>query len=69
MKNSLINKDIAIIAYSETKIVRRSGRSTYDIAAEATAKVLEYAGLGTQDIDGMATVLPSSEAGNNFYSN
>jgi acetyl-CoA acetyltransferase len=67
--NSLINKDIAIIGYSETKIERRSGRSTYDVAAEATSKVLDYAGLGTKDIDGMATVLPSSEAGNNFYSN
>lgn len=69
MKNSLKNKDIAIIAYAETKNVRRSGRATYDIAAEATAKVLDYAGLGTKDIDGMATMLPSSEAGNNFYSN
>jgi acetyl-CoA acetyltransferase len=69
LKNSLENKDIAIIAYAETKNVRRSGRATYDIAAEATAKVLDYAGLGTKDIDGMATMLPSSEAGNNFYSN
>jgi acetyl-CoA acetyltransferase len=69
VKNNLINKDIAIIAYAETKNVRRSGRATYDIAAEATAKVLDYAGLGTKDIDGMATMLPSSEAGNNFYSN
>ena len=58
MKNNLINKDIAIIAYAETKNVRRSGRATYDIAAEATAKVLDYAGLGTKDIDGMATMLP-----------
>ena len=36
MINSLKNKDIAIIAYAETKIERRSGRSTYDVAAEAT---------------------------------
>ena len=69
MKNSLKDRDIAIVAYAETKIERRSGRSTYDIAAEATAKVLDYAGLGTKDIDGMATLLPESEAGNNFWSN
>src|SRR5690606_19238976 len=69
MINSLKNRDIAIIAYAETKIVRRSGRSTYDIAAEATAKVLDYAGLGTADVDGLATLLPSSEAANNFWSN
>lgn len=69
MINSLKSRDIAIIAYAETKIERRSGRSTYDIAAEATAGVLDYAGLGPADIDGLATLLPSSEAGNNFWSN
>lgn len=69
MLNSLANKDIAIIGYGEVKNVRRSGRSTYDLASEATAKVLDYVGLSTKDIDGMATVLPSSEAGNNFWSN
>ncbi len=69
MIKSLTNKDIAIIGYGEVKNVRRSGRTTYDVAAEATSKVLEYTGLSTKDIDGMATVLPSSEAGNNFWSN
>jgi acetyl-CoA acetyltransferase len=69
MINSLKNRDIAIIAYAETRIERRSGRSTYDIAAEATAKVLDYAGLTTADIDGLATLLPGSEATNNFWSN
>ena len=69
MKNQLLEKDIAIIGYSETKNIRRSGRSTYDIAAEAASKVLDYVGLCNRDIDGMATVLPSSEAGNNFWSN
>lgn len=69
MKNSLSARDIAIIGFAETKIERRSGRTTYDIAAEATARVLDYSGLGPADIDGMATVLPSSEAGNNFWSN
>ena len=69
MLNPLANKDIAIIGYGEVKNVRRSGRSTYDLASEATARVLEYVGLSTKDIDGMATVLPSSEAGNNFWSN
>ena len=68
MLNPLANKDIAIIGYGEVKNVRRSGRSTYDLASEATARVLEYVGLSTKDIDGMATVLPSSEAGNNFWS-
>ena len=69
MINPLANKDIAIIGYGAVKNVRRSGRTTYDVAAEATSNVLEYTGLGTKDIDGMATVLPSSEAGNNFWSN
>ena len=68
MINTLKNKDIAIIGYAETKIVRRSGRSTYDLAAEATAGVLDYTGVGIEEVDGFATVIPSSEAGNNFWS-
>ncbi len=68
MDNPLIDKDIAIIGYAETKIVRRSGRSTYDIAAEATAGVLDYTGVTLEEIDGLATTIPSSEAGNNFWS-
>ena len=52
--NTLKAKDIAIIGYAETKIVRRSGRSTYDLAAEATSKLLEYTGVGLADIDGLA---------------
>ena len=69
MLNPLANKEIAIIGYGEVKNVRRSGRSTYDVAAEATSRVLEYTGLSTKDIDGMSTVLPSSEDGNNYSSN
>ena len=46
MSNNLKDRDIAIIGYAETKIARRSGRSTYDLAGEATAKVLEYTGVG-----------------------
>ncbi len=69
MDNPLINKDIAIIGYAETKIMRRSGRSIYAMCAEAASMVLDRTGLGTADIDGMATNLPTGEAGNNFWSN
>lgn len=69
MKNPLGAKDIAIIGYAETRIVRRSSRSTYDLAAEAMAKALDHAGVGIGDIDGLATLIPDSEAGNNFWSN
>ena len=69
MKNPLSAKDIAIIGYAETRIVRRSNRSTYDLAAEATSKALEHAGVRIDEIDGLATLIPDSEAGNNFWSN
>jgi len=69
LDNPLGDRDIAIISYAETKIARRSGISTYAYCAEAASMALDYAGLGTADIDGMATNLPTSEAGNNFWSN
>ncbi len=69
MKNPLSARDVAIIGYAETRIVRRSNRSTYDFAAEAMARVLASTGVGIDEIDGLATLIPDSEAGNNFWSN
>ncbi len=69
MINNLKSKDIAIIGYAETKNYRRSGRSTYDFAAEALSYLFEYSGIGPEQVDGFSTMLPSSEAANNFWSN
>lgn len=67
--NFLTDRGIAIVGYAETKLVRRSGRSALSLAGEAVAAVLAQTGLERDRIDGFATTLSMSEAGNPFYSN
>ena len=50
----MAQRDIAIIGFSETPIVLRSGRSQYDLAGEAMAGALKHAGIDKSEIDGMA---------------
>ena len=38
-RSFLEDKDICIVAYGETKIERRSGRSAYEIAAEVAEQL------------------------------
>lgn len=59
-------RDIAIIGYSETKIVNKSGRSAYDLAGEAFALLLDKSGIDKSVIDGLAVAAPLSEA-NPFF--
>jgi len=47
-------KDIAIIGYGETMVDLRTGRSSYDLAAEVLEEILESTGLGLADIDGLS---------------
>ena len=68
-ENFLKNKDIAIIAYSETKLERRSGKSVYDFACAVMVELLAKTGLRPRDIDGLALTVPLTEAGNPFWSN
>jgi len=65
----LRERDIAIVGYAETKLVRRSGRSALALAGEAVAGLLAQTGIERDRIDGFATTLAMSEAGNPFYSN
>jgi acetyl-CoA acetyltransferase len=60
-------KDIAIAGYGETPIVLRSGRSSYDLAAEAFEKVLEHTGIAKQAIDGVCVSETMSETSNPFW--
>ncbi len=48
----LADKDICIVAYGETKIERRGGRSAYEIAAEVAEQLYKKTKLGPSDIDG-----------------
>ncbi len=61
-------KDIAIVAYGETRIELKSGRSAYDLAAEVFEQILVKTGLEPKDIDGLAVGETMSETNNPFYS-
>ncbi|HYH22888.1 MAG TPA: thiolase family protein [Azospirillum sp.] len=60
-------RDIAICGYAETKIEFRSGRTAYDLAGEAFAKLLDTTGIDKAEIDGLMVGATLSEAANPFY--
>lgn len=64
MRNS---NDIAIIGYGETPVVFRSGRSSYDLAAEVLEQIVLQTGIEPSDIDGVAIADSISETGNPFW--
>jgi acetyl-CoA acetyltransferase len=65
-KNYLVNRDIAIVAYGETFIERRSGKTTFEFAADAMEQILGKTGLTPADIDGFATNVAHSESANQY---
>lgn len=67
--NFLKSKDIAIIAYGETKLERRSGKSSYELASQVAAELLSKTNLMPKDIDGLGTTSTLSDCTNPFYSN
>ncbi len=68
-KNFLGNKDVAIVAYGETKIERASGKTAYELAAAVAAELFAKTGLRPKDIDGLALGKALSEAPNTFFTN
>jgi len=67
-RSFLADKDICIVAYGETKIERRGGRSAYEIAAEVAEQLYKKTKLGPSDIDGVTFCVPLSECANPFWS-
>ena len=67
--NFLKSKDIAIIAYGETKLEKRTGKSPYELASEVACELFAKTNLEPQDIDGFATNNTLSDCSNPFYSN
>ena len=60
-------KDIAIIGYGETKVTLKGGRSSYDLAGEVFAQIVEQTGVSPKDIDGLSIAETMSETGNPFW--
>ena len=67
--NFLKDRSIAVIAYGELEIQRRSEATPGEFAAELMEQLLEKTGLSHRDIDGVAVNFPTAEAGNTFYTN
>ncbi len=67
--NFLANKDVCIVAYAETKIDRRTGKSAYELSAEVAADLYKKTKMGPSDFDGLTFSVPLSECGNPFWSN
>ncbi|HTJ24758.1 MAG TPA: thiolase family protein [Candidatus Limnocylindria bacterium] len=60
-------REVAIVAYAETPIDVKTGRSAYDLAGEAFAALLASTGVPKAEIDGLHVVLPVSEGQNPFF--
>ncbi len=67
--NYLAKRDVCIVAFAETKIDRRTGKSAYELAAEVAEALYRQTKMGPSDIDGVTFTVPLSEAGNPFWSN
>lgn len=67
LMNHLASRDVAIAAYGETRIERRSGKTPYEFAALVFEEILAKTGLVPADIDGFATNVPHSESVNQYY--
>ena len=67
VSNFLSGHDVGIVAYGETRVERRSGRTPYEFAAETFEEILTKTGLTPADIDGFATNVPHSESVNQYY--
>ena len=60
-------KDIAIIGYGETKVTLKGGRSSYDLAGEVFAQIIEQSGVDPKKIDGLSIAETMSETSNPFW--
>ena len=60
-------RDIVIAGYSETAIDFKTGRSAYDLAGEALAKLLAATGIPKDAIDGLSVTTPLSECPTPFF--
>lgn len=60
-------KDIAIIAYGETRITLRGGRSAYDLAGEVLDQIVAASGIDKSRIDGLSIGETMSETSNPFW--
>jgi acetyl-CoA acetyltransferase len=60
-------RDVAIVAYSETKIVQKSDRDVWELGAEILEDLLNKTGMEKGEIDGLILSAAQTGAGNPFW--
>jgi acetyl-CoA acetyltransferase len=60
-------RDVAIVAYGETKIALRSGRSAYDLAGEVMDQIIGRTAIDKTEIDGVCVTETLSQTENSFW--
>ncbi|MEH6545732.1 MAG: thiolase family protein [Sneathiella sp.] len=60
-------RDIAIVGYGETPVTLRGGRSSYDLAGDVFAQIIETTGIDKNIIDGICVSETMSETRNPFW--
>jgi acetyl-CoA acetyltransferase len=63
----LQNRDIAIVGCAQLTATRNSGHTALELAAQVTAELVAQTGVARADMDGLATTLANSDAGNAFW--
>lgn len=61
-------RDIAIVGYGETLIKLRGGRSSFELAGDVFAEIIEQTGIDKSEIDGICVSETMSETSNPFWS-
>ena len=60
-------RDIAIVGYHETPVTLRGGRSSYDLAGDVFAGILDKTGIDKAEVDGLCLAETMSETKNPFW--
>ena len=63
----LRDRSIAIVGAAQTKLVRQSGKTAFELGAEALTDLIDGTGVERDRIDGLASTLANSEATNPFW--
>lgn len=63
----MTKRDVAIVAYGETKVELRGGRSSYELAGEILDQIIDATGIPKSEIDGLCVAETMSETSNPFW--
>lgn len=63
----LRDRSIAIVGGAQLPSVRRSGKTALELGGEVTARLLTQCGMARGQVDGLASTLANSDAGNAFW--